>query len=103
SRNCQSVARKEGPDRLAGKLDCAYCRSRNRQFVSNGAFPLLPGLDRCFSMKILLADDHLLTLRGIRSVLEHVADIEIVGEARSGAEVLELVARSHPDMVLMDV
>jgi DNA-binding NarL/FixJ family response regulator len=54
-------------------------------------------------MKILLADDHLLTLRGVRSTLEQVEDIEVVGETRSGSEVLGLVARTKPDMVLMDV
>lgn len=54
-------------------------------------------------MKLLLADDHLLTLQGIRSVLEEVDDIEIVGETRSGAEVPRLVDRTKPDMVVMDV
>jgi len=54
-------------------------------------------------VKLLLADDHLLTLQGIRSVLEEVDDIEIVGETRSGADVPRLVDRTKPDMVVMDV
>jgi DNA-binding NarL/FixJ family response regulator len=54
-------------------------------------------------MKILLADDHLLTLRGIRSTLEQVDDIEIVAETQSGSDVLGLVADKKPDMVLLDV
>jgi DNA-binding NarL/FixJ family response regulator len=54
-------------------------------------------------MKLLLADDHLLTLQGIRSVLEEVDDIEIVGETRSGAEVPRLVDRTKPDMLVMDI
>jgi len=55
------------------------------------------------SVKLLLADDHLLTLQGIRSVLEEVDDIEIVGETQSGAEVPRLVDRTKPDMVVMDI
>ena len=54
-------------------------------------------------MKLLLADDHLLTLQGIRSVLEEVDDIKIVAETRSGAEVPRLVDRTKPDMLVMDV
>ena len=54
-------------------------------------------------VKLLLADDHLLTLQGIRSVLEEVDDIEIVGETQSGAEVPRLVDRTKPDMVVMDI
>jgi len=54
-------------------------------------------------VKLLLADDHLLTLQGIRSVLEEVDDIKIVAETRSGAEVPRLVDRTKPDMLVMDV
>jgi DNA-binding NarL/FixJ family response regulator len=54
-------------------------------------------------LKILLADDHLLTLQGIRGVLEVAGDIEIVAEATSGPDILGLVAKTKPDLVLMDV
>jgi DNA-binding NarL/FixJ family response regulator len=54
-------------------------------------------------MKILLADDHRLTLEGIRRVLESVDDIEIVGEASSGVQVLPLIGRTNPDLVLLDI
>jgi DNA-binding NarL/FixJ family response regulator len=53
-------------------------------------------------IKLLLADDHPLIIAGIRRTLEHVDDIEVVGEARSGDELVQLVERRGPDIVLMD-
>jgi hypothetical protein len=40
---------------------------------------------------------------GLRMLLEHEADIEIVGEAGAARETLEQVARLQPDLVLMDI
>jgi DNA-binding NarL/FixJ family response regulator len=42
-------------------------------------------------------------IKGIREALSGEADIEIVGEATSGAQVLALVARTSPDLVLLDL
>ncbi len=53
-------------------------------------------------IKILLADDHPLIIAGIRRTIDHVDDMEVVGEARSGEELLQLVERRRPDLVLMD-
>jgi DNA-binding NarL/FixJ family response regulator len=53
-------------------------------------------------IKILLADDHPLIIAGIRRTIEHVDDMEVVGEAHSGEELLQLVERRRPDLVLMD-
>jgi DNA-binding NarL/FixJ family response regulator len=53
-------------------------------------------------IKILLADDHPLIIAGIRRTLDHVDDMEVVGEARTGEELLQLVERRGPDIVLMD-
>jgi len=53
-------------------------------------------------VKVLLADSDRLTLQGILRALEGVDDINVVGEARSGGEMLRLVERVRPDMVLMD-
>jgi DNA-binding NarL/FixJ family response regulator len=53
--------------------------------------------------KVLIADDHPLIIGGIRRTLEHNEEIEVVGEARSGPELLELVKRRSPDLVLMDL
>ena len=55
------------------------------------------------SLKVLIADDHPLMLQGIRRALEASENIEIVGEARSGEEVLALVERRKPDLVLLDL
>jgi DNA-binding NarL/FixJ family response regulator len=54
-------------------------------------------------LRIIIADDHRLTLNGIRHALEGVDDIEVVGETQSGTDVPRLVDQTQPDMVLMDV
>jgi DNA-binding NarL/FixJ family response regulator len=54
-------------------------------------------------VKVLIADDHPLILQGLRRALEASAEIEIVGEARSGPELLALVERRKPETVLMDM
>jgi DNA-binding NarL/FixJ family response regulator len=54
-------------------------------------------------MKVLLADDHRLTLDGIRRALERAEDIEVVGEAWNGSQVLPLIAQTNPDVVLLDI
>jgi NarL family two-component system response regulator LiaR len=53
--------------------------------------------------RVLLADDHDLVREGLRAVLEAEGDLEVVGEARDGAEALELCRKLAPDLVLMDV
>lgn len=54
-------------------------------------------------LKVLIADDHPLMLQGIRRALEASEGIEVVGEARCGEEVLALVERRKPDLVLLDL
>jgi DNA-binding NarL/FixJ family response regulator len=54
-------------------------------------------------LRVLVADDHPLILQGLRRSLEACDDIEVVGEARSGAEVVGLVERRRPDVVLLDL
>jgi DNA-binding NarL/FixJ family response regulator len=55
------------------------------------------------TLKVLLADDHPLILQGLRKSLEACDDIDIVGEAHSGTELLALVERRAPDIVLLDL
>ncbi len=52
---------------------------------------------------ILIADDQAITRSGLRTLLESVPDLEIVGEATNGAEVIELAASLQPDVILMDL
>ncbi|KHE68854.1 response regulator transcription factor [Halobacillus sp. BBL2006] len=54
-------------------------------------------------IKVLLVDDHLVVLRGLRFFLNTQTDIEIVGEAENGQEALKLVDELQPDVVLMDL
>jgi DNA-binding NarL/FixJ family response regulator len=53
--------------------------------------------------KLVIADDHKLMLFAIRAVLADAPDIEIVGEAVSGDQLLQLVDRTQPDVVLLDL
>jgi DNA-binding NarL/FixJ family response regulator len=54
-------------------------------------------------MRILLADDHALVRAGIRSLLEKIPGVEVVGEASNGRDAIELVRTKLPDLVLMDI
>ena len=49
-------------------------------------------------IRVLVADDHRLILRAVRHVLEGTDDIEIVGEARRGSQVLPLLSPLKPDL-----
>src|SRR5689334_23211469 len=54
-------------------------------------------------IRVLVADDHMIVRTGIRHVLEGQAEFEVVGEAASGEEALELTPRLKPDVVLLDI
>src|SRR5437016_2400937 len=55
-------------------------------------------------IKLLIADDHGLVRQSLRQYLEMEGDIEVVGEASGGDEVLDLLnnANIHPDVVVLD-
>jgi DNA-binding NarL/FixJ family response regulator len=54
-------------------------------------------------VRVVIADDHRLVLDGIRRALEEDGNFEIVGETQNGTQVLPIVAREKPDLVLLDV
>lgn len=54
-------------------------------------------------LKVLVADDHRLMLEAIRMALEEADDIEVVGEATRGSQVLPLVSQTAPELVLLDI
>ena len=54
-------------------------------------------------MRLVVADDHALMVEGIRAALAGADDIEVVGVASDGAQVLPLVGRLRPDAVLLDL
>jgi DNA-binding NarL/FixJ family response regulator len=54
-------------------------------------------------MKVLIADDHRLMVEGVKRALAEAGDFEVIGEASNGAQVLPLVSRLRPDLVLLDL
>jgi DNA-binding NarL/FixJ family response regulator len=54
-------------------------------------------------IRLVLADDHRMFRQGLRELIERKTDYEVVGEAATGREVLDLVARLAPDLVLLDI
>ena len=55
------------------------------------------------SIRILVADDHLIIRQGLRLILETQEGFELVGEAADGAEAVHLCGELNPDVVLMDL
>jgi DNA-binding NarL/FixJ family response regulator len=55
------------------------------------------------NIKIFVADDHTIVRQGLKLILAAQPDIEVVGEASNGREAVDLVQKSKPDIVLMDV
>jgi DNA-binding NarL/FixJ family response regulator len=54
-------------------------------------------------VRVLIADDHRLIAEGIKRALTAEEDFEVVGEASTGSQVLPLVRRTSPDLVLLDL
>jgi len=55
------------------------------------------------TIKVVIADDHRLMIEAVRCVLDAAGDFEVVGEATSGAQVLPIVSRTNPDVVVLDL
>lgn len=55
------------------------------------------------AIRVLIADDHTLFRDGLRALLASIPDIEVIGEAASGREVLRLAVEHQPDVILMDI
>ena len=53
--------------------------------------------------RILVADDHSVVRRGVRTLLESQPGIEVCGEASTGAETMDRVKRERPDLVVLDL
>jgi DNA-binding NarL/FixJ family response regulator len=54
-------------------------------------------------IRVLVADDHAIVREGVHQLLSQQPDIEVVGEAADGAQVLDLARKLRPDLVLMDI
>lgn len=55
------------------------------------------------TIRVFLCDDHTLFRQGVRRLLDVEKDIEVVGEANNGIEVVELLKKTRPDVILMDI
>jgi len=54
-------------------------------------------------IRVVLCDDHMLFRQGIKKLLELEEDIKIVGEANNGQEMLDILKKTGPDIILMDI
>ena len=55
------------------------------------------------SIRVLIADDHAFFRKGLRGLLHLIPDVEVIGEASTGAEAVAMSGTLQPDIVLMDV
>ena len=53
--------------------------------------------------RVLLADDHKLIIEGVKQSLEESGEFEVIGEAMTGSQVMPLVRRLQPDIVMLDI
>src|SRR3954464_14774351 len=52
---------------------------------------------------VLLTEDHQIVREGFRSLLEHESDLEIVGEAETGRQAVQMTRKLRPSVVVMDI
>jgi len=55
------------------------------------------------AIRVVIVDDHEVVRLGLKTLLNRVADLEVVGEAGSAAEAEQVVAEKQPDVVIMDI
>ncbi|HEV3293366.1 MAG TPA: response regulator transcription factor, partial [Streptosporangiaceae bacterium] len=55
------------------------------------------------TIQVILADDQPLIRAGLRRLIEQIPDIDVVGEARTGAEAVRLARDARPDVIIMDI
>lgn len=55
------------------------------------------------NIRVVIADDHAIVRAGLRELLEKPPDINVIGEAESGTQALQLVEELNPDVLVLDV
>jgi DNA-binding NarL/FixJ family response regulator len=55
------------------------------------------------TFSILLADDHVMFRRGVRRIIQSIGDVEVVGEASDGLELLQLLKKTTPNLIILDI
>jgi DNA-binding NarL/FixJ family response regulator len=53
--------------------------------------------------RIMLADDHVLLREGLKRIIQEDPELQVVEEAEDGLELLEILEKSTPDMVIIDI
>jgi DNA-binding NarL/FixJ family response regulator len=64
---------------------------------------LRPAWREPVSIRVVLGDDHTLVRQGLRRAIEQTDDLEVVGEAASGTEILRVVKETEPNIVVLDI
>jgi two-component system response regulator NreC len=54
-------------------------------------------------INVLIADDHAIVRTGLRALLRSEPDLQLAGEATGGYEAIELVGKTHPDILILDL
>jgi DNA-binding NarL/FixJ family response regulator len=54
-------------------------------------------------IKVIIADDHRIVSEGIKQLLELDGDIEVIGQARNGIDCLDLMKKTNPEVLLLDI
>ena len=62
---------------------------------------VIPSMSDLYS--ILLADDHEMFRREVRKMIEEMPDLIVMGEVGDGRELFELLKKSPPDLIIMDI
>lgn len=55
------------------------------------------------SVRLIIADDHLLVREGLVSLLNHEPDFQVIGQAGNGDEAIRSVSQLQPDLILLDI
>jgi two-component system response regulator NreC len=54
-------------------------------------------------VRIIIADDHQIMREGLKALLEKHSSLQVIAEAESGIQTLEIAHREHPDVIIMDI
>lgn len=54
-------------------------------------------------IRLIIADDHLIVIEGLKRILDECEDMEVVAQATDGKEAVELVLKHKPDILILDI